>query len=552
MNSAVIALVGIIWLVAAYRIYGRLIERKLISPNDDQKTPAYRLKDDVDYYPAKPLVLFGHHFASIAGAGPIIGPVIAAAAFGWGLSLIWILIGVVVIGAVHDYTTLMVSVRHDGQSIPEITKQIVDNKARVLFQIFVWITLIFVIAVFAIAAAKSFIADPRIVIPAFGLIPLAMVFGLLVNKVGTPLWLATVVALAFLAALFAAGFKIPLALPFERDTAMQIWIALLMLYGLVAAVLPVWILLQPRDYIAYWILVVGMVAGFAGLFITRLPINAPFLTTFVSEKQGPVWPILFILVACGAVSGFHSLVCSGTTAKQLSKETHGKAIAFGAMITEGGLGLLALLAVTAGLAYGANTIVGGGSIPSLQAFLGKGGGGPISAFATGFGVFTEPFMGSLGSLVGMIMLNAFVLTTLDTSVRLARFITVELVGPAIKPMQNRYLSTLIVVLCAYGLAASGSEGTLWPMFGAANQLVAALAMIVVTAYLAQKGKPTLYTLIPAIFMLITTCAALVWKGYSFLNAATPNYTLAISAALLFVLAVYVGIKGFAAIRHSGS
>jgi carbon starvation protein len=549
MNSAVIALIGVVWLVAAYRFYGRLIERKLISPDATRKTPAHRLNDGIDYYPAKPLVLFGHHFSSIAGAGPIIGPVIAAAAFGWGLSLIWILVGVIVIGAVHDYTTLMISVRHDGKSIPEITKGVVDNKARVLFQIFVWITLIFVIAVFAIAAAKSFIADPRIVIPAFGLIPLAMIFGLLVNKVGTPLWIATLVALAFLAGLFALGFSVPLALPFERDTAMQIWIALLMLYGLVAAVLPVWVLLQPRDYIAYWILIVGMVAGFAGLFITRLPINAPFLTSFVSEQQGPVWPILFILVACGAVSGFHSLVCSGTTAKQLSNETHGKAIAFGAMVTEGGLGLLALLAVTAGLAFGTNTTIGNGTIPSLQAFLGKGGGGPISAFATGFGVFTAPILGSLGSLVGMIMLNAFVLTTLDTSVRLTRFITVELVGHTIKPLQNRYLSTLVVVLCAYGLAASGSEGALWPMFGAANQLVAALAMIVVTAYLAQKGKPTLYTLIPAIFMLITTCAALVWKGYIFVSGPEPNYTLAIAAALLFVLAIYVGIKGFAAIRY---
>ncbi|MCP4604835.1 MAG: carbon starvation protein A [Proteobacteria bacterium] len=548
MNSVTIASIGIVWLVVAYRLYGRLIEQKLIRPDDENPTPAHRIADGIDYYPARPIVLFGHHFASIAGAGPIIGPVIAAAVFGWGVSLLWILIGVVVIGAVHDYTTLMVSVRCDGQSIPEVTRQIIGQKTRVLFQLFVWITLIFIIAVFAIAAAKSFIADPRIVIPAFGLIPLAMVFGWLVNRLGQPLWIGTIAALALLVGLFFAGMNIPLSLPFERETAMQVWIGILVLYGVVAAVLPVWILLQPRDYIAYWILVIGMITGFVGLFVTHKPIDAPFLTSIVSESQGPIWPMLFILIACGAVSGFHSLVSSGTTAKQLSKESHGKLIAFGGMLTEGGLALLALLAVTAGLSFGATGEGGENTLPSLQGFLGKDGGGPIAAFAVGFGVFTEPFMGGTGALFGMIMLNAFVLTTLDTSVRLTRFITVELVGPVFSPMKNRYLATSVVALLSYAIAATGSEKSLWPMFGAANQLVAALAMIVVTAYLVKKGKPKLYTLVPAVFMLFTACGALAWKGFSYLTASEPNYTLAIAAAVLLGLAIYVGLSGLRTIR----
>jgi carbon starvation protein len=547
MNSAAIALFGIVWLAVAYRLYGRLIDKKLIKPDDSRETPAHRMNDGVDYYPAKPVVLFGHHFSSIAGAGPIIGPVIAAAAFGWGVSVLWILIGVVLIGAVHDYTTLMVSVRNDSQSIPELTRKIVGNKARVLFQIFVWITLIFIIAVFAIAAAKSFIARPEIVIPAFGLIPLAMIFGWMVNRARFPLWLGTAIALVILAGLFFAGIKVPIELPLSSAASMQVWIAILMVYGFFASVLPVWILLQPRDYIAYWILVVGMAAGFVGLFITHKPVAAPFLTGAVSQSQGPVWPMLFILIACSAVSGFHSLVSSGTTAKQLSKESHGRPIAFGAMLTEAGLGLLALLAVTAGLAYGAAGQAASDA-PTLQSFLGKGGGGPIAAFAAGFGVFTKPFMGGAGALFGMIMLNAFVLTTLDTSVRLTRFITAELVGPVFRPMKNRYLATSIVVLCSLGLAATGSEGTLWPMFGAANQLVAALAMIVVTAYLVQRGKPRLYTLLPAIFMLITTLGALAWQGVGYLTADKPDYALAVAAAVLFALAVYVGISGFRAIR----
>ncbi len=545
VSSTIIAVIGIIWLIAAYRLYGRFIERRLINPDDSIKTPAHRLKDGVDYSPAKPIMLFGHHFASIAGAGPIMGPVIAAAAFGYGVSLLWILIGVVVIGAVHDYTTLMLSVRHDGRSIPEITRDVVGSKARLLFLVFVWITLIFVIAVFAIAAAKSFNADARIVIPAFGLIPLAMVFGWLVNRVGLPLWLATIVALALLAGLFVLGMQFPLSLPFEQDTARQVWIVILLLYGAVAAVLPVWLLLQPRDYIAYWILAFGIVAGFVGLFISGRPITAPFLTGLVSESQGPIWPMLFILIACGAVSGFHSLVSSGTTAKQLDRESHGRPVAFGAMITEGGLALLALLAVTAGLSFvvGEETT---SQLPSLQSFFSEGGGGPISAFATGFGTFTESFLGAAGALFGMTMLNAFVLTTLDTSVRLTRFITAEMVGPVFSPMKNRYVATTIVVLCAYVLAASGNERALWPMFGAANQLVAALAMIVVTAALVREGKPTLYTALPAVFMILTTCGALIWKLWSFLTAEDPNIALAVAALVLLALAIYVSISSLRA------
>ena len=302
MNSAVIALLGAIWLTVAYRLYGRLIERRLIKPSDERKTPAQKISDGVDYHPTKPFVLFGHHFSSIAGAGPIIGPVIAAHAFGFFPSLIWILLGVVFIGAVHDYTTLMVSVRNDGRSIPEITRSLVGNKARVLFQIFVLIALIFINAVFAIAAAKSFIADGRIVLPAFGLIPLATVFGWAVNRRGLPLIAGTVAALLLLALLFFLGLYYPISLPFEKTVAMQVWIAILMLYGVVAAVLPVWFLLQPRDYIAAWILAAGMLAGFIGLLVTHKPIVAPLVTSYVSETHGPIWPMLFILIACGAVS----------------------------------------------------------------------------------------------------------------------------------------------------------------------------------------------------------------------------------------------------------
>ncbi|HUT78623.1 MAG TPA: carbon starvation protein A [Polyangia bacterium] len=563
MNSAVVAVLSIAWLLLAYRLYGSFIARRLVQPDDSRPTPAHRLRDGVDYSPARPLVLFGHHFASIAGAGPIVGPVIAVSAFGFGPTAIWILVGVVVIGAVHDYTTLMLSVRKDGRSIPDLTGGLVGRPARVLFQVFVLVTLVFVIAVFTIAAKNTLISDPRVVLPAFGLIPLAMVFGWLTNRLRLPLLAATAFALALLAGLFWAGMAWPVALhqvspatlakigtpPVEllrlgEATASQVWIAVLALYGFAAASLPVWLLLQPRDYLGYWILAVGMVAGFAGLFITREPVTAPLWIGASSETEGPIWPMLFILVACGAVSGFHSLVSSGTTAKQLDRESHGRPVAFGAMLTEGALAMLALLAVTAGLAWGQG---GEAGRPTLQQFMIAGKANPIEAFATGFGVFTRPFMGELGVLFGMTMINAFVLTTLDTSVRLGRFVVTELAGPAVPLLRKRFWATAIVGLAAWALAATGSVTTLWKMFGASNQLVAALAMLVVTVWLAERRRPGAFTLLPAVFMLLTTCGALIWQGWGYATAEPVEWALLVAAAILLALAVYVGASSLKAL-----
>jgi carbon starvation protein len=548
VNSVIIALFAIVWLAICYRLYGRFVSDKLIRVDDSQKTPAHTLRDNVDFYPSNPLVLFGHHFSSIAGAGPIIGPVVAVYAFGYGFSLLWILVGVVLVGAVHDYTTLMISVRHQGHSIPELTGEIVDRNARILFQIFVWIALVFIIAVFTVAAKDTLVKDPRVVIPALGFIPLAILFGLLVNRAKLPLWIATVIALVVIAGLFFLGDRFPLPLPFEPEVNAQAWLLILLLYCFIAAILPVWLLLQPRDYLCYWILALGMALGFVGLIITHKTINAPFVSSFKSS-HGPIWPMLFILVACGAVSGFHSLVSSGTTAKQLDRESHGRPVVFGAMLVEGALAILALLAVTAGLAWEGGR--GNGALQTLQSFMAKGGGGPIQAFATGFGVFTQPVLGSVGVLFGMTMINAFVLTTLDTSVRLGRFITAELAGTFIKPLRNRYLAALLVVLCAYALAATGSVSTLWKMFGASNQLIAALSLLVVTVYLLRRRRPIAFTLVPALFMLVTTCGALIWQGYSYLTAPQPVYTLTVAAVVLLGLAFFVGFKAVKLIREEG-
>ncbi|KPU26952.1 carbon starvation protein CstA [Caloranaerobacter sp. TR13] len=533
MNSALLIVIAIAWFWAAYKWYGTKVENKLVSPNDDLSTPALAKNDGVDFYPSKAMILFGHHFSSIAGAGPILGPIAAVAAFGWGGTILWIFLGTAFLGAVHDYLSLMISVRHEGKSIPEIAQTVIGKRARNLFSIFVLITLILVVAVFGFVAAKTLMSTPQVIIPTFGLIPVAMIFGYMVYKKNTPLTISTIVALASLFFLIWLGYKIPISLPFEAHTSFAIWFILLMGYGLVASVLPVWMLLQPRDYISNWILIIGLALGLIGTLISHPTINAPAFTG-LSSKSGPIWPMLFIMVACGAISGFHSLVGSGTTSKQLAKESDGKLVGYGAMLVEGVLATLALLAVSAGLFWNAPA-----GMEQFGFFNILSDGGPIKAFGVGYGRLVEPLLGVFGMLFGITMLKTFVMTTLDTTIRLGRFIASELIGPKVPAMKNRYVASLFIAIPAFYLGYTGTYSIIWPMFGASNQLVAALALLVITAYLVGVKKPTKYTLYPAIFMIITTCGALVYQGYHHLFGDKPNYVLGITSIVLLILAIVV-------------
>jgi carbon starvation protein len=559
MNSAVIGAFTIAWLVAAYFTYGRHIRRRLIEPEDVQATPAEALRDDVDFKPANPFVLFGHHFSSIAGAGPIVGPILAVAFFGWGASLAWILLAVVMMGAVHDYLSLMVSVRHGGRSIPDIAREVVGNRSRMLFQVFVLVTLILVIAAFIDVASRSFLDKPEIVLPSLGLIPLAMVFGWAVYRRGVSLVAATSGALLVLAGMIAAGDRLPIALHvvvpeafpdawvvtslgLSANTARTTWHVVLALYGLMASVMPVWFLLQPRDFLANWILMAGMALGFTGLFVSHKPVTAEVFTSSMTA-QGPVWPMLFILIACGAISGFHSLVAGGTTAKQLARERHALRIGFGGMLTEGALAVMALLAVAAGLTWG----------ELQQMVVQPNGAGAIVAFGTGFGRFVDPLIGATaGVFFGITMINAFVMTTLDTTVRLSRFMVGEMVGSRFPAISNRWVASLVAVVPAFLLVSTGGQNTIWPMFAASNQLVAGLTLIVLSAYFVGRGKPAWYTLGPAIVMLITTMAALSWQSWRFLvafdPAKGPNLLLGGLAIVLLVLSVVVAVDAVRIMR----
>lgn len=548
MSTLLVGAALAVWLTAGYRVYGRRVARRLFAPDDANPVPARTKADGRDYHAARAPVLFGHHFSSIAGAGPIVGPLIGVVHFGWGPSLLWIALGSVFLGAVHDYTALMASVRCGGCSVGEIAERSLGRRARVVLSLFLWAALVLVVAVFGVITAKTFSARPGIVLPTFGLIGLAMIFGATVLRRGRGLGPGTVVALAALVGLIWLGERFPAQL---GETVLGLptvtfWFWTLMAYCVLASVLPVWLLLQPRDYLSTWILYAGLAGGLLGLLAARPVIHAPAFVTAVSPEHGPMWPMLFVMIACGAISGFHSLVGGGTTSKQLARETDGLRVGYGAMILEAGLAGLVVLIAAGALPWDGAAAPAEGS---LQHLMGPGGG-PILAFATGFGTLVDalPWLTApMGLFFGILMINAFVVTTLDTSTRLARFVLEEL-GAGVPVAGGRWGATLITVGAAGWLGASGGYDRIWPVFGATNQLVAALALLVVSAWLVGLKRPRRYTLAPALIMLATTVAALIWQVRGFL--ADGRTLLAAAGAALAALALFLAWEARGLLRRT--
>ncbi len=527
MSSLLVAILGIILFALGYRFYSRFIENKVWQLDKTKVTPAVLKNDGLDYVPASHWsVLFGHHFASIAGAGPIIGPVVACMLFGWGPALLWIVIGSIFFGGVHDFSALILSLRHHGNTVAHVTENVLNKRSRIIFSVFLWLALILVVAVFAAVTAKTLIAEPRIVIPSFGIILIAILLSLMLYKWKTPQWIATIIALGLMVLTIYIGLANPIIL--NSANALTIWIVILLIYAFIASIIPVNILLQPRDYLSAYILFFGLGLGYLGLLLTRPTMKVPFFVGF-NSGQGPLWPMMFVLVACGAISGFHALISSGTTSKQLPAKKMARRVTYGGMILEGILSLLALVAVCAGLYW-----VGGPAGLVYPELMKQGGW--IVTFGKGFGQIVAPLVGStIGALIAMFILNAFVLTTLDSATRITRYLTEELFGEALnlKIFKNKYISTLAIILLALWLAL-GSWTTLWPVFGAANQLIAAMVLLVASVYLFQKKQPTAFTFIPAVFMLITTIGALIYQMISFYQ--TNNYLLFSIATILLVLA----------------
>ncbi|MCL4818400.1 MAG: carbon starvation protein A [Vicinamibacteria bacterium] len=526
-------------LVAGYVVYGRFIAG-VVGVDPTRPTPAHTKRDGVDYVPANHwLVLFGHHFSSICAAGPIVGPALAVAYWGWAPSLLWILLGGVLMGAVADFTALVVAVRHGGVSISEVTGQVVSHRARMLFSVFIFIALILVLAVFSVLTAGTFIEAPEIVIPSWGILPVAVLAGVVLNREGDGrgrLASVTVLGLAAIVGLLVLGHEVPVALPELLGLSAQTtWILALLAYCFVASVVPVQYLLQPRDYLSSYVLFVTIGLGLLGIFVVAPQFQGAAFTSFVPAEwpvAGPLWPMMFVTIACGALSGFHSVVSSGTTCKQLDNEAHACRVGYGAMLTES---LVATLVVVA---------VGAGITVSRHAELLRGPGGAIAAFGEGYGTLTRWLFGDYGMTFAVMALNFFILTTLDTATRLGRYLLEELLG-----WRNRYAATFVVVALAAALALSGQWRVLWPAFGASNQLVGALALLVVSAWLLQNGRPRWPTLIPAILMLATTVAALGWQVWGALTQAKPNLFLAGLGIVLVVLAMAVLREAVPALRR---
>ena len=537
-----------------YRFYAGKLDSELIQPSDKKVTPAVEQNDGVDYVPSKPLVLFGHNFASIAGAGPVIGPIIAMHHFGWAITLVWILLGNVFIGAVHDYLTLMVSVRNRGSSIADIAETTMGYRAKAVFAVFLVLAMLLVIAVFGVVAAKTLIAQPEMVFPTFAIIPVSVILGWCIYKKNLNLQIVSAVAVLTVILNIYIGFQIPVPIPEEGVLGLSpliFWFVILMIYAGVASVLPVQTLLQPRDYLSTFILFGSMALAISALLWVGPELNTPAWRGAMSEEQGPVWPMLFVLVACGAVSGFHSLVAGGTTSKQLASETQGKIISYGGMLTEGVVAVVTVLLVGGGL-YWVAPEGGGVDMTTLGFRETLQSGGWILAFGNGFGNIVHQMLPILSftfaSMIAVLALNTFVLTTLDTAVRITRFLVQESLGDKIPVFKNKFVVTVTVVFVAYLIGATDGWQKIWPIFGATNQLIAAVALFVVSTWLMAVKKPTQYVLYPAILMVITTIGALGWQAWRFFTAPEPNMFLGVIAVILIGLAVFVGNEGMQALR----
>ena len=554
LTISILIFSGLFFFFVGYRYYAGRLDREVIQPDNSISTPAVMQGDGVDFVKSKPLVLFGHNFASIAGAGPVIGPIVAMHHFGWAVTLVWILIGNVFIGAVHDYLALMVSVRNRGSSIADIAEKTMGIRAKSVFSIFLVLAMLLVIAVFGVVAAKTLIAQPQMVLPTFAIIPISIALGWFIYYKNTDLAVSSILAVAGVILSIYFGFQFPVELPESGIigfSPLMFWFVILMIYAAVASVLPVNILLQPRDYLSTYILFGSMALAVLALLWIHPELHTPAYRGGFSEEQGPVWPMLFVLVACGAVSGFHSLVAGGTTSKQLSVESQGRPIAYGGMLTEGVVAVVTVLLVSGGL-YWVAPASGGIDMNTLGFRETLQSGGWILAYGNGFGNLVHqmlPFLSfTFASMIAVLALNTFVLTTLDSAVRITRFIVQESVGEKIVLFKNKYVCTILVVFFSYLIGATDGWQKIWPIFGATNQLIAAVALFVIATWLMAMGKPTKFALYPAIFMVITTIGALAWQSYRFYTQPEPNIFLGTAAVFLIILALFVGYEGMSTLR----
>ena len=518
----------------AYVKYGKFLKKHFELDNKNHP-PSHHMYDGVDYVPAPAPVLFGHHFSSIAGAGPVLGPIIAGIAFGWGPAWLWVVIGSIFIGGIHDFSSLIISIRNRGRSIAEIANTYMSKRAYRLMLAFIWLSLVYVLTVFTDLTANTFKMEGGVATSSILFIFLAVGFGFTLYRLKMPLKWATLIFVALLFFFMWLGQRMPLNnIPAIFGDQAKTWSVLLILYCFIASITPVWILLQPRDYLSSYLLYGSLIAGFFGIILGGLPLNYPAFVAWDAKDIGPLFPMLFITVACGAISGFHSIVASGTSAKQLKKETDALPIGYGAMLVEGLVAVIALSTVM---------IVVRGDPLAAKAPLAIYGAG-MAKFLSVFGVPEK-----IGSSFGLLALSTFILTTLDTATRLARYIFQEFFN--IEGKRTRYLATALTLLLptVFVLVNIKDQSgnilpawkVLWPVFGATNQLLAGLALMVVAVWLKKKKKDNWFVVIPAVFMLLMTLWALILVilQYKFSLLGLIGVVLLFLAILLIIEALEV-------------
>lgn len=535
-----IALTTIVLFSLAYRFYGRWLARQLdlsaVAP-----TPAATINDGQDYVPTRPFVLLGQHFSAIAAVGPIAGPILAGMQYGWLPGLIWIIFGAIFIGAVHDFMVLAASVRHEARSIGDLVKLYMGKRASALFSVFIWLSLMYVIVVFTDLTASAFVSRPELGEANFGpgvatssllYLGLGVLMGVALNKWKWPLAPTTLVFIPLIGIAIWAGQKMPITFPGDALTQQRTWDAFILIYCLIASMIPVWVLLQSRGYLGGFILYATFVVGVAGLLFGKHAIQFPAMGSILPTGGPPLFPLLFTTIACGACSGFHGLVSSGTTSKQLAKETDAPVVGYGGMLLEGFVAVVAMSTLMLQVK---------GS-PEL-------GLGPDEIYARGLAHFMEAFGLSfaLGVAFGKLAFATFIYDTLDVATRLGRYLLEELLN--LKGRRGALIGTVLTLLIPAICVFTRFEGPngqplplwkiFWPAFGASNQLLAALSLVGITLWLKSTRRKWWITGVPAVFMVVITYFSLFMIARKPFKAGAWSDPVGITAVVLLVLASYI-------------
>ena len=532
MNSAVVTMISLFFFYCGYKFYSKYISEKIYDLNNNQITPAHEFKDGVDYVPTNKQILFGHHFTSIAGAAPIIGPCIAVY-WGWIPALLWVVLGTIFMGAVHDFGALVISLRQKGKSVADISAKVINKRIRVMFLIFIMCLTWLILAVFANAIATLFAKYSSAVLPINIEIIVALIIGYLIYKKKMNAFIPSIIALIILYLFVWIGSNNPIDLKnigIDENNIQHTWIIMLFIYSGIASLIPVWILLQPRDYINSHQLIVGLGLIFLSIFIIQPDIIAPPIANINSGP--PMIPFLFVTIACGAISGFHGLVSSGTTSKQVDKMSDARMIGYGATLGEGSLALAATIAAIAGISF---VDMNSDFCFPWACDFNQAKAGALSVFIEGSAALIQQigFSESLSITLIVVLVVSFAATTLDSATRIQRYIITEF-GSAIKfkILENKYLATLISIIPAYFITMNDSlRKDLWTTFGASNQMLAALTLMILSIYFWKKKKNILPLIIPMIIIMFITITALIIK----FKTAENNFITTINGILIFLI-----------------